>query len=245
MVCMRDEMGTAYVTDWLTLEFQNICKAHAGETIDLAGMSFTDGGYRALERCMDTCNFVDSSNEYLDKVLKHNSRAVKLVGQDVMEFEPDFDDMHDMFGRWLHSLKAGKTYAITQEKTYTNSYKFALYDIINLMRPGVRIAMRGMARGYISHVSSLWKKTAGWKGYYAVVDNALAVVQVDDGYITWEGQKIPELEFITDHDCIPCDFGRKSVKELPEFEGVLKSAVKVIEYSLTKKKKLLDYLEVN
>ncbi len=245
MVSLYQEIGTAYVCIWHTSELRRICEEHKGETIDLRGMSFTDDAYRVLLICMGICDFVDTSDKEKDATLRHNSIAIKEAQKNtstVIEF--NCRSIQELVTKWLHSLKIGETYTISLK--HSDSLAYAVYDVINLMRPGVKVRPNGSITGYIRHVSGLWvPKTCGWSSYLVVVGEELKFVEPKGGVIEEYGQEIPELEYIIQHDCIPSDFGVKSVKELPEFKPILDKAIQTIEFYLQRKVKLLDWLEVD
>jgi len=77
---MTEDFNTKYICDWHESRLWRYIEAHRGETIDLAGCNFTPKAFHVITMSYQDCIFINSENEKLNNVLKHN-RQVSLLNK--------------------------------------------------------------------------------------------------------------------------------------------------------------------
>lgn len=236
---LKELMNTAYIIDDMCNKLTGVLDTV--DELDLAGCKFGVAAEQTLRRYYGKVEFSNSKNAYLDEILKHNNKAVKVEDDSIL-LDANLSDVNSI-------LEYLKTFDRTKKYNLNFGYSIpkkvlALVIIIVLRFPEVEIDVGSSMQAILKIVRSQWLPYAkSHDEYWQCIGMGLIRVSCKDGIVTDAyGKQIREEEFVKGYVSVPYEFGTKLLWNDPEYEGVQAKALSIISQQVEVKKKMIDYI---
>lgn len=250
MVKLKTLMGTKYIIDAHVNKLQEVLTecGDKSEVVDLGYCRFGHQSEAMLRKFYYKVTFVNSAEEDLDKILKHNNSAVNYRGKrPVFLITSSIASTEELKALFLE-IKANKSDVVYQFNEYQKAtVKCRSIAILMLLKfPNACIDMGGKLGDIFKQVRVDWLKSKKQHSSYlevcgrsigdSFVKEGSAVVEriVEEGYVYVPGTgKVKEELYVEEFNVLPGKFSREVLVMDEEFKATWRNATAAFEQAVT------------
>lgn len=264
MIKLRLRMNTKYIINAMHSEFIAVLRAaeQDGDTVDLCDCKFGPMCAGELRRWYSKVNFINSTDEDLNRLLQDNIDIVRngtgeewelLVLPDVLTEESlfEFAETLDTSKRYRIELRTNQ-YMLETGKTLTDNKmsECAFICLLIAQYPELELDVCTCGRILYDFIANLWTNTYKIHDtYIEFLTGGMRIIENDNGFVNTLDARIPISVYLDTHQVLPYDFGTKCLIELDddgnlcgEWAKLIDRCFKLLQPVVYDGPKLEDYL---
>lgn len=245
MILLSSALGTKYVINSFAGMLRNVLDSAVagGEVVDLSECKLGPDCALVLQEYYSTVNFVNSSDMYLDTVLKNNCERSKVEPEPYEELYLRNVRSIDVYLKLVKELPQGARYA--PNVSLSHLLDKVTLTLLIMSRPDIEFDIRSCASDIYDYVRDAWLTNAKHHDkYYELIppDTVLRIPDAD-GYFGCQGYGYQrEASFIRNRIVLPWEFGNTQIITLggggvdEEWRMVVEKCLDAFEDSYAEKK---------